>query len=191
MTGAAGCGNVDDDDGEVADAGGGDGDSDGDSDGDADGGSGSGLDECVELTLDLHEGTGQALVTLSTMTVTNEEADEYDFAMVNQMPEPPAIYLGPGATAVDMGNETGFTDVTEAPTDGYAADGDEPVIGTGWRSGGSGTTGHEMSGNVYAIETSDGRFAKIAVTSAKLGIVTIDAYLQPDGSGSLECSFAP
>ena len=55
---------------------------------------------CVELELNLHEGSGQALVTLETMSVTNEEIADYDFAMVNQMPEPPAIFLGPSVTAL-------------------------------------------------------------------------------------------
>jgi len=143
---------------------------------------------CVELELNLHEGSGQALVTLETMSVTNEEVADYDFAMVNQMPEPPALFLGPSVTALNLGNDDSFEAVVEAPSDGYEADGDAPVIGTEWRTGGNGTDGHVVSGNIYVLKTADGKYGKISVTSAKQGIATIDAYLQADGSRALECT---
>ncbi len=144
---------------------------------------------CTELTLDLHDGTGQALVKLANMTITTEDIESYDFAMVNQMPEPPAIYLGPLAQAVDLGSGMSFMDVVEAPLNGYANDSDESVIGTGWRTGGSGQQGHEMSGNVYVLKLGDNIYGKIRVTSAKQGVVTIDAFHQDDGSADLECAF--
>ncbi len=144
---------------------------------------------CVVLELNLHEGSGQALVDLSTMTVSNEDVSQYDFAMVNQMPDPPAIFLGPKVTAANLGNEATFEEVTDAPADGYAADGDIAVIGMDWRTGGNGTDGHTVSGNVYAFKTADGHYAKISVTSAKQGLATIDAYFQADGSTDLECAF--
>lgn len=146
---------------------------------------------CTVLTLNLHEGSGQALVILSDMTVTNEDIEVYDFAMVNQMPDPPAIFLGQGVTALNLGNETPFAAVSEAPADGYRADDETAVIGTEWRTGGNGTDGHIVSGNVYVLKTEDGKFGKISVTSAVQGLATIDAYFQADGSSSLECAFLP
>ena len=186
---AAGCGNVDEN--EDTDSRGGDTETSENPDAGDDDSSGPSEGMCTVLELNLHEGSGQALVTLSTMTVTNEDVSEYDFAMVNQMPEPPAIFLGSSVTAVNLGNEAEFDAIDEAPDGGYAADGDTPVIGTDWRTGGNGTDGHTVSGNVYALQTSDGHYAKIRVTSAKQGLATIDAYFQADGSTNLECAFGP
>jgi hypothetical protein len=45
-----------------------------------------------------------------------------------------------------------------------------------------------MSENVHVVKLQDGTYAKIAVTSAKSGKITLAAYHQGDGSRDLACT---
>jgi len=145
---------------------------------------------CNELHLDLHEGSGQAFVDLSTMTVVNEDTDVYDFVMVNEMPNPPSIYLGPNVVAQNLGDADSFLEVVESLEDGFLEDDENgSVIGTAWESGGSGASGYEMSNDVYLLKLSSGRYGKIMVTSAKQGKITLDAYATETDSLDLTCAW--
>jgi hypothetical protein len=183
------CGNTTEDDGDTG--GGGDSDRD-DSEGDAGDDTGSEADSalsCTALAFDMKDpaSSGQVFITLSDMQVHYEDITDYDLVFARVSGQGPTGYLGNGVTAVNAGNEIPFESFNEAPGEGYAADDTEPVIGSSWNDGGSGQEGFDANGNVYVLKLADGTYAKIAVTGAKNGKATADAYHQPDGSSDLNC----
>jgi hypothetical protein len=101
----------------------------------------------------------------------------------------PWITLGKDVQAINLGAGMTFVQVMEAPDAGYQDDPD--LIGGTWNNGGAGETGYEMSNNVYVLKLTDQTFAKLAVTSAKAGAVTFDAFHQGDGSRDLACAKSP
>ncbi len=124
-------------------------------------------------------------VYFSTMSVIGTiEASDYDLYVSHL--DGPTLEIGDHVQAVNLGNTQSFDEVTELPEDGYAADGDEMVIGISYRTGGAGETGYTMSENIYGLKIDDGEgnatYAKIEVLMAQNGEVRIMAYWQPDGS---------
>ncbi len=145
---------------------------------------------CAELTFDMGQpASGQVFITLTDMTAHYEDLTSYDLVFAKVHGQGPTGYLGDGVTAVNAGNEISFDDFEEAPADGYRTDGEDPVIGASWKDGGSGTEGFQTTGNIYVLKLKDGSFAKVAVTSAKDGVVTMDAFRRADGSIDLRCRF--
>ena len=145
---------------------------------------------CTTLSFDMHEpDSGQVFITLKDMQHHYEDMTDYDIVFARVHGQGPTGYLGNGVTALNAGNETAFSDFNIAVSDGYAADDTKPIIGSSWQNGGSGTEGYVVTGNVYVLKLADGTYAKIAVTSAKGGLATIDAFYQADGSTDLTCQF--
>ncbi len=145
---------------------------------------------CTEISFDMHESaSGQVFVVLSEMTAYLEDTSTYDFVFAKVHGQGPTGYLGDGVAALNVGDGTAFEEYDEAPAGEYSEDGDGPVIGTGWQEGGSGTEGFIPTGNIYVLKLANGTFAKISVTSAKDGLVTIDAFHQANGSNDLQCAF--
>lgn len=149
--------------------------------------------KATDLKLGLHDNLVK--VVLSSMSVVGKEATAFDLYCTHGDPvdKLPHLELGPGVSAQNLGNTTTFHAVTTAPTTGYASD--DPtkgvfVIGSSWRSGGSGTTGFVMTKNIYALKLADGTYAKIEVLSAKGGEVHILAYRQPK-AGNTDLTTTP
>jgi len=140
---------------------------------------------CSVVTLDLHAST-QVYVTLADMQTHVDPPGEYSFVMQKMSPAP-IVYLGPGVQAINLGPDPGFDNVHTAPESGYATDEPEPVIGRAYKSGGSGTTGFEMTGNVFVLLHPNGSYAKLAWTSAVAGVVTIHAH--HSATTDLRCSW--
>lgn len=147
------------------------------------GGSGGGA-LCGDLAIDLHVAETW-YVTLSDMTEHSQEPTAWDLKM-GKTGSGPWITLGTGVEAIDLGNAESFVEVVQAPDAGYDADPD--LIGDTWRTGGAGETGYTMSENVYVVKLQDGSYAKLTVTSAKAGKITLDAFHQGDGSRDLACT---
>jgi hypothetical protein len=151
--------------------------------------------ECVE---DLQPGTatvvgtdilaaagGQDRINIRVMT-HGDDLDDYDFIVAKNPTVGPVIVLGPGVTAQSLGNADDYHDVNEAPADSYQADeGNDLVIGTSWRDGGSGSTGFYMTDNVYILKLDGNTYGKIEVLSAKQGKIDVMCYHQPDGSANI------
>lgn len=139
----------------------------------------------VDVTLLLHE--DQVKISLHSLQVSGAADNEFDLYMAHDGPGP-NLKLGPGVTGVDLGADRDYHAVEQAPADGYAADDDEAgeyVIGIGFIAGGEGSSGFDMTGNVYALRLSDGSYAKVEVLSARAGEVHLLCYHQPDGSRDL------
>jgi len=171
--------NDDDDSGADTDT---DTDTDSDTDTDADTDTDSDTDtdtdaDCFELEFDV-ETVDPIYIQFSTATATGdlESITGYDVRVEKVLGVGPGFFLGPDVGGIDLGSDDGFVDVVEAPESGYAEDGDDPVIGHGYTDGGSGATGFEMSGNVYVMLLADGSHAKMSVTSAVAGLITVDAF---------------
>jgi hypothetical protein len=148
---------------------------------------------CKLLELNLKKGKGgKVYLRVSDLTVSYEAVENFDFLFQRKHPGP-FIKLGPGVSGLNLGNEKNFAEVVSAPTAGYITDeGDNPdegtmVIGRDWYSGGQGSSGFEMSNNVYLLKLADGSFAKIMVNFAKKGEVIIDAFRPVDGSADISC----
>ncbi len=149
------------------------------------GSAGSGGDAlCGALAIDLHAAE-MWYFTLSDLTEHEQEPAAWDLKM-GKSGAGPWITLGTGVEAVNLGNTESFVEVVEAPDTGYDADPD--FIGDTWRSGGAGETGYTMSENVYVVKLQDGSYAKLWVTSAKAGKITLEAYHQGDGTRDLACT---
>jgi hypothetical protein len=149
----------------------------------ADGSSAAG--KATDVKLGLHD--NEVKIQLATMTVVGKEATTWDLYMAHD--NGPNMYLGPGVTGQSLGSATKFHDVDTAPDTGYEADdttSGKLVIGISWRSGGSGTTGFTMNGNVYVVQLADKTYAKLEVLSAKSGEIHVLCYRQADGSKSLK-----
>ena len=146
---------------------------------------------CGEFSFNLHSATaGWVYLKLSDMTANLTEVDQYDFKIghLAKAEDIDYILLGQGVQAQNLGNETAFSDVVEAPEGGYASDdGEDYVIGTDWQIGGSCPTGWTMSENVYALVLQDGTYAKISVTYAMQGDFLIAGFRQADESRDLTC----
>jgi len=144
----------------------------------------AGTKTATDVQLGLHN--NNVKIVLSTMEVFGEQEEEYDLYMAHDaVDNGPNLKLGPGVTAVNLGSDTDYHAVTEAPASGYEADDDtnmDWVIGNSWRSGGEGSTGFIMSENVYVLKLADGTYAKIEVLSAKSGAVHVLCYHQPSGT---------
>ena len=133
-------------------------------------------------------------IYFSTMSVIGDiEATDYDIYVSHL--DGPSFELGANVQAIDLGNTDAFDDVDEVPETGYATDGADVagmIIGTSYRSGGTGSTGFTMSENIYALKIGDGNgnftYAKIEVKQAKAGEVHVLAYWQPDGSRDVSTS---
>lgn len=139
---------------------------------------------CDELAIDLHTAENW-FFTLSDMTEHSTEPAAWDVKM-GKSGSGPWITLGEGVEAINLGSDQTFVEVVEAPDTGYQDDPD--LIGDSWRTGGAGETGYVMSENVYVLKLQDGTYAKLAVTSAKAGAITLDAFHQADGSTDLTCA---
>ena len=129
---------------------------------------------CAEVSFDLHA-SPQVYVTLEDMQTHTDPPSAYSFVMQKLHPAP-TVYLGPGVQGINLGPDPGFDDVLEAPDSGYATDEPDPIIGRNYKSGGSGSTGFDMSGDVYVLVHPDGSYAKLSWTSAVAGKVTVSAY---------------
>ena len=127
------------------------------------------------------------MVNLRTMEV-GVALEDFDFIM-SKSGAGPVIFLNDTTSAFNLGNEQSFDEQDEAPEEGYEQDsGPDLVIGAGYRSGGSGQAGFEMTYNVYALMLSHEEvttFAKIMVTQARGGQMKILCFHQPDGSRDL------
>ncbi len=145
---------------------------------------------CTAMEFDMKANdSGQVFLTFADMTAHYEDITEYDIVFAKVHGQGPTGYLGTGVTALNAGNEVPFDDFSEAPEDGYAEDGEEPVIGHSWQNGGSGPEGYDCTGAVYVLTLADGSYAKFTVTRAKDGVVTMEAFHQADGSRTLDCLF--
>lgn len=146
---------------------------------DSDAGNDANLDSptagpCAEVTFDLHS-SPQVYVVLEDMQAHSTPPEAYSFVMQKLHPAP-IVYLGPGVQAINLGPDPDFDGTDTAPDSGYASDDPEPIIGREYKSGGSGSTGFDMSGNVFVLLHPDGAYAKVSWTSAVAGVVTVDAY---------------
>lgn len=137
------------------------------------------------LELSMHDGLTR--IYLTDMTVTDEDVDDYDLYVSHL--DGPTFELGYHVEALNLGNELGFHEIEELPEDGYEPDGDGVdglIIGTDYRTGGEGSTGFDMSEDVYALKLDFGdddvTYAKIQVLQAMAGEVHVLAYWQEDGS---------
>jgi hypothetical protein len=148
------------------------------------GGSSGATVACDELVIDLHE-ADTWYFTLADMTEHDAEPASWD-VMMGKTGSGPWITLREGVEAIDLGSGEDFVDVIEAPDSGYDADAD--LIGGDWKSGGAGETGYTMSENVYVLKLADDTYAKLMVTSAEAGAITIDAFHQSDGTRDLACT---
>ena len=138
------------------------------------------------LELSIHNDAGAQGIDLETMTVIDDLETPYD-VLVTKSAVGPVIELSEESQAQNLGSESAFDDVTQVPQDGYASDSeDELVIGATWRAGGAGETGFEMTQNVYAIHTDGSNYAKLMVVSAKAGTIKVVAFLQQDGTTTVE-----
>lgn len=101
----------------------------------------------------------------------------------------PALVLCDGTKAFNAGNSVDFYDIDSIPQDAVFTedDGTDYVMGTTWQDGGNGTTGFNMTQNVYILELPDGRYGKIEVLSAVAGIVTFAVFADPDSEDNLTC----
>ena len=129
--------------------------------------------------------------------VSNPEPTEWDLAVrrhrliVNGGPG----FEGLGGIAV-LG-PVPFDSVVEAPTDGYLTTRvakDSAVAGLKWYSYGFSSHMLTPRGDVYAVRTADGRYAKVEIlsyycTAAQPGCLTIRYSYQGDGSRRLVPSF--
>lgn len=140
---------------------------------------------CSVITLDLHA-SPQVYVTLDDMQTHVDPPAAYSFVMQKLHPAP-IVYLGPGVQAVNLGPDPDFDATSTAPDSGYSTDEPEPVIGRNYKSGGSGSTGFEMTGNVFVLLHPDGSHSKLSWVSAAAGVVTINAY--HSGTTDLTCSW--
>ena len=137
----------------------------------------------VDVTLLLH--SDQVKLVLHSLQVQGVDVTDFDLYMAHDGPGP-NLKLGPGVTGVNMGSGTDYLDVAEAPADGYVADeGTNYLIGTGFIAGGEGSSGYDMTENVYVLKLADGTYAKVEVLSAAGGVVHVLCYRQPDGSRDL------
>ena len=136
----------------------------------------------VDVTLLLHE--DQVKLKLFSMQVLGAGATDFDLYMAHDGPGP-NFKLGPGVTAINLGADADYHEVSQAPADGYEADDSSYVIGTSFIAGGEGSTGYDMTENVYVLTLSDGTYAKVEVLSAVAGVVHVLCYHQPDGSRDL------
>jgi len=108
-----------------------------------------------------------------------------------------AGFAGGGGIAV-LGS-VAFDSVREAPPDGYLttrADDDSAVAGLKWYAYGFSSHMLTPRGDVYAVRTADGRYAKLEIlsyycTGAQPGCLTIRYVYQGDGSRRLEPPLAP
>jgi len=106
-------------------------------------------------------------------------------------------FAGTGGIAV-LG-PVAFDSVAEAPQEGYLttrAGGDSTVASFKWYSYGFSSHVLTPRGDVYAIRTADGRYAKMEIlsyycTGAEAGCMTIRYTYQGDGSRSLAPPFPP
>ncbi len=128
----------------------------------------------TEMSDDLHEDTW-FFVYMEDMSTDHTGEGAYTW-MMQKAPPTPAISLGDGVQVVNMG-PVGFHLVETAPQEGWVTSG---TFDTDYQSGGSGSSGFEMSENVYVLRTADGRFGKVEILSAVSGVVTWRAYLQED-----------
>jgi len=147
--------------------------------------------EAFELTINL-ENPGTQKMNLREKTAGSDLAS-CDFGFVDDHANGPRILLCPDTTAYNAGNETGFYDVTAAPTDvTYETDGvDTYAIGNSWLDGGACSTGWLVNGNIYILHLSDGSYAKLEVTFARSGDVTVLAFRDPAGGADLTCEPLP
>ncbi len=130
-------------------------------------------------------------IYFATMSVIGEmAASDYDIYVSHL--SGPTLELNDHVQAVDLGNAKGFDEIDEAPETGYASDGEgveNMVIGIGYRSGGTGSSGYIMTGNIYVLKIDNGTrgvtYAKIEVKQAMNGEVHVLAYWQPDGSRNI------
>jgi hypothetical protein len=142
--------------------------------------------EATVLTVNIHDASQWSLF-MDTMTVSEGAGSGYHLLVTRN--SGPFITLGTEVNGVNMGNEQGYHDITEAPEEGYVGDDPEPLIGWGWKAGGSGSSGFDMTENVYVLALPDNTYAKVEVISANQGIVDILCYRQEDGS--LDITTAP
>lgn len=141
--------------------------------------------KATDVKLGMHD--NEVKIKLSTMKVSGKEATDFDLYMAHD--DGPNMYLGPGVTGQNLGDGTAYHQLDTAPDTGYVADdtgGGKLVIGTSWRSGGSGTTGFTMNKNIYVVKLADGTYAKIEVLSAKAGEVHVLCYRQSDGTRNIK-----
>jgi hypothetical protein len=138
--------------------------------------------QATMLTVHLHDANQWSLF-LDTMTLT--AGTETGHHLLVTKDDGPYITLGDGVTGVDMGNTQDYHDIVEAPETGYVGDDPDPLIGWGWKAGGSGPTGFDMTENVYVIKLADDTYAKVEVMSAQAGDVEILCYRQGDGTRNI------
>lgn len=145
---------------------------------------GSGAAACADLEVNLHDADNW-YVTLADMTEHETEPAAWDL-QIGKTGAGPWITLGDGVEAINLGSTDAFVDVVQAPDTGY--DPDPDLIGDTWKTGGAGETGFDMSDNVYVIHLADDTYAKVTVTSAKAGLIMLEAFHQADGSTDLACT---
>jgi len=141
--------------------------------------------EASDLTVDLHAANLYAYQLADLSTQADYTGTDWDFSVTKAMPNPPTFLLGPGVTAVNLGSATAFHAVTQAPDTGYDDDDPDPIIGISWQDGGSGTTGFQVTANVYVLHLADGTYAKVEVLSAQEGKVVVRVYRQADSTRNL------
>lgn len=141
--------------------------------------------EASDITVDLHSANMFAYKLVDLTAHADYTGTDWDFSVTKAMPNPPTFLLGPGVTAVNLGSTTAYHDVNEAPETGYDDDDPNAIIGISWQDGGSGTTGFQVTGNVYVLKLADGTYGKVEVISAQSGMVVVRAYRQADGTRNL------
>jgi len=136
----------------------------------------------TKVVFSIHNTAGMQGIDLTEMQVLDDISGGFD-VLVSKSSAGPEILLGDGVTAQNLGNGSAFDDIDEVPTEAYVADADgAPVIGASWRDGGAGSTGFDMTSNVYAIKRPDETYAKMMVLSSVAGEIEVVFFYQPDGS---------
>ncbi len=136
---------------------------------------------CKEIIANFH--AAEYYVVFKDFAAYDTEGD-YDLYII-KYDGGPAYFLNANATGINLGNEKSFSEITEAPSEGYLSDdaaNESYVIGSSYRTGGSGTTGFTMSNNVYIIKTAEDKYAKVIFTQAKAGVLKMNVCYQADGS---------
>ncbi|MBU1221171.1 hypothetical protein KKF34_05215 [Myxococcota bacterium] len=142
--------------------------------------------EAVEIVVDIHSASLQKINIIEYTSDPNLEDCHFGIMRTGSGP---TIVLCADTLVYNAGNSADFYEINEVPEEAIFSidDGANYAIGTSWRDGGVGSTGFNMTENVYIFELPDGRYGKMEVLSSIGGVVTFLVFSDPDGEDDLTC----